>query len=294
MTDTTERTRPSPTEPKWVKRQPGAAELTPERHHRIIRAVEITLAVLVPVALLALWQVATVQGWLDRRLIPAPTDVAEEFWTMLTDRDLLTQFWVTLSRVLWGFVLGSLFGVVLGVAMGTSRLLRAALEPTLDALYTVPKIAVLPVFLIALGFGEAPVRVVLGLGVFFYAWFSSMAAVLSVEAGFRDVARAFGASPFQTFRHVILPASLPRIFVGLRLAASVAVLIAIGVEFVYSPTNSGIGYTINQSRQLLLPRQAYVGVVCSALMGVLMARSVRLLGRLLTPWSPKDEGAAPT
>jgi sulfonate transport system permease protein len=280
-----EQVRPGP---DAIVRVPGPAERDPVRHARRRRAVEVTLAVAVPVVLIGLWQLASSRGWVDRRLYPAPSDVVSEGRRQFADFNYAQDVWVTVKRILWGFFYGSVLGVAFGLVMGMSRTVRAALEPTLSALYTVPKLALLPVFLIIFGFGEKPVIVILAVTVFFFVWIQSMAAVMSVPEGYREAAVSFGAGRRQMFRHVILPAALPQIFVGLRIAAGVAVLTVIGVEFVFAPGTQGLGYRINLARQTLLPKQAYVGIVISALIGVIFIWIVKRIGRALSPWAPED------
>jgi sulfonate transport system permease protein len=156
----------------------------------------------------------------------------------------------------------------------------------------VPKLAILPIFLVILGFDETPIIAVIAITVFFFVWISTMSAVTSIPETYRDVGRSFSASRWQTFRHILLPASLPQIFVGLRIAAGVAVLTLVGVEFVFpgSPPR-GVGYVINQGRQLNLPKQAYVGIVIAAVIGVVFIGIVKAVGHLLAPWAPRDRGS---
>jgi sulfonate transport system permease protein len=275
-----------------LHRRPGRAEFDPAGHRRRRRALEISLAIAVPVLLLLLWQVASTQGWIDRKLYPAPTDVIRYSKKMFGDKPgghMETDLWKSTQRILWGFLWGSVFGLLFGVVMGMSRVVRAALDPTLTALYTVPKLALIGIFLLVEGFDEKPVITIIALTVFFFVWIQSMSAVMSVAEGYREAARSFGASRWQLFRHVILPASLPQIFVGLRVAAGVTVLTMIGVEFVFAPESKGIGYRINNARQILDVRQLYLGVIISALLGVIFTWIVRIIGRALTRWAPEDE-----
>jgi sulfonate transport system permease protein len=139
-----------------------------------------------------------------------------------------------------------------------------------------------------LGFGEEPIITVIAVTVFFFVWIQTMVAVVSVPGNFREAASSFGARRRQIFRHVLFPASLPQVFVGLRIAAGVAVLTLIGVEFVFAPGNAGVGYVINQGRQILLPRQTYMGIVVAALMGVIFISIIKVLGRVAAPWAESD------
>jgi ABC-type nitrate/sulfonate/bicarbonate transport system permease component len=278
-----------PTAPLYrLVREPGNAERRPRVYQRRRRTIEVTLAIAVPLLLLGLWEIASTRGWIDRRLYPAPSDIVSETRRQFAEQHRWHDVWVSTRRILWGYALGGVAGLLFGYLLGISRLLRASLEPTLNALYTVPKLAVLPLFLLILGFGEEPVIAVIAVTVFFFVWIQTMASVVAVPAGYRETAASFGANRWEMFRHVLLPASLPQVFVGLRVAAGVAVLTLIGVEFVFAPGEAGIGFVINQGRQVLLPKQTYMGIIIAALMGALFITIVKLVGRLVAPWA-QDE-----
>lgn len=283
---TTGADRGTTTAVRQIERTPSAADRDPGRYSRRRRVVETTLGIGFPILLLIFWQAASINGWIDRFNYPAPTDIVREF------RDTREIWWeaiqISLGRLLPGYFWGVLFGVLFGVLMGMSRLVRATLEPSLNALYTVPKLALISIFLIVLGFDNKPIIAVVAVTVFFFVWIQTQASVLSIEPSYREAATSFGSSRWQMFRHVILPATLPQIFVGLRVAGGVAVLTLIGAEFVYTPDSKGIGYRINFARTVLDPPMAYVGLVIAGLLGIIFTFVIRLLGRLASPWSRDD------
>jgi len=264
---------------------PGPAErnMTLYLRRRYVR--ETTLGIAVPIFLLVLWQVSADLGWLDRRNYPPPTELVAQGWKLINEGTLGHDIMITLQRVLIGFAIGTTTGVVLGFAMATSRNIRAAFEPTLNAFYVVPKLALLPVFLTIFGFGEAPKIVLVAVTVFFFVWIDTMESVSSIPDGYREAAEVFGCSPWQMFTHVLLPAFLPRLFIALRIAIGVAVLVIIAAEFVVS--RDGLGYLIFNSRQLFINGWMYVGIVCVAIMGVTLAAIVGRIGLLLTPWEAR-------
>ncbi|MFJ9247922.1 ABC transporter permease [Streptomyces sp. NPDC101776] len=269
-------------------RRPGPHELRPVRTHRRRRALELTLAAAVPMALILWWQLAATQGWLDDRVYPAPSTILSDGWTRAAAGDLWPDVWATTRRVLAGYAIGTAAGYALGLLMGSLSLVRAALEPLLDALYVVPKLALLPVFLNMFGLGEGPQVALVATTVFFFVWISTMSAVVAIPPGHRDAGRVFGAGPWQMFRHVLLPASLPAVLVGARIAAGVAVLVIVASEQI-AATN-GLGHLIFDSRALFENDVMFVGIVCVAVLGVVFSELVRLAGRLLTPLAPRDRG----
>lgn len=273
---------------KVIRRLPAKADRDPVGHQRCRRIIETSLAIGFPVTLLVLWQVASVEGWINRTFYPAPTDIFAEMRDTFQENPK-GNWWVDIGisvrRMLWGYFWGVLFGLAFGVSMGMSRTLRVMLEPTLNALYTVPKLALIGIFLIILGFDDTPLIAVIAVTVFFFVWIQSMAAVMSVSPQLQEAARSFGSSRWQLFRHVVFPASLPQIFVGLRVSAGVGVLVMIGAEFVFAPGAQGVGYRINNARTIFDPLQAYVGLVVSAVLGVVFVSLIKLLAYITLPWS---------
>ncbi|MFF0221086.1 ABC transporter permease [Streptomyces sp. NPDC004629] len=269
-------------------RRPGSRELHPAGAHRRHRALELSLAVAVPLLLVLLWQLAASRAWIDDRVYPAPSAILADGWDRAAAGELWPDVWATLRRVLAGYAVGTATGYLLGLLMGSLPLVRAALEPLLDALYVVPKLALLPVFLNMFGLGEGPQVALVAATVFFFVWISTMSAVIAVPAGHRDAGRVFGASPWQMFRHVLLPASLPSVLVGARIAAGVAVLVIVASEQIAA--SDGLGHLIFDSRALFQNDVMFVGIVCVAVLGVLFSELVRIAGRLLTPWAPRDRG----
>ncbi|WP_306323382.1 MULTISPECIES: ABC transporter permease [unclassified Streptomyces] len=276
------------TENDLLVRAPGPGELHPTRARRKRRALELSLAIAVPVVLILLWQLAASQSWIDARVYPAPSTILADGWQRAADGELWPDVWATLKRVLAGYVIGTVSGYLLGLLMGSISLVRAALEPLLDALYVVPKLALLPIFLNMFGLGEGPQIALVAATVFFFVWISTMAAVIAVPTGHRDAGQVFGASPWQMFRHVLLPASLPAVLVGARIAAGVAVLVIVASEQIAA--NDGLGHLIFDARALFQNDVMFVGIVCVAALGVLFSELVRLAGRFLTPWAPRDRG----
>jgi ABC-type nitrate/sulfonate/bicarbonate transport system permease component len=244
----------------------------------------------VPVVLVGAWQWAAATKAISPLFFPAPTDVMATASDMLASGELQHHLAASARRIALGLLLGVASGVVVGFAMGMSRLMRAALDTTLSALYVVPKLALLPLLLLIFGVGDTPTILLVAIAVFFLVWMTTMHAVTSVPEGWREAARSFGAGRRQLIRHVLLPASLPQILTGLRLATGMAVLTTVAIEFVQG--SDGLGRLIWLSWSLFLPRRMYVGIVVVALLGVAANLLVRLSARLLTPWDRRD--GAPT
>ena len=267
-------------------RRPGAPELQPREHARRQRLLRIGLGTAVPVVLIALWQLASNRGWIDNRLFPSPGRIVREGRELASDGKLWPALWATSRRILVGFVLGAALGIAIGMVMGVFETIRSALEPMLNGLYTVPKLALLPLYLLIFGLNEKAIYALIVTTVFFFVWITTIEAMLSVPEGYRDAVVSLHPGRWQLFRHALLPASLPQIFVGLRISAGVSVLVVIAVEF--SIGGSGIGHLIEQGRTLFIPGQIYVGVVVAALLGIACIGVVDIARRLAIPWAGRD------
>ncbi|WP_063766262.1 ABC transporter permease [Streptosporangium amethystogenes] len=273
-------------------RRPGVAELHPVRTRRRWTVTKVALGVSVPVLFVLAWQLSAVFEWVDPYLYPPPSRLGPALVTLWEEGKLVDATVTSVRRIILGYLLGAGAGVVVGFLMGMSRALRAALEPFSWAWYTVPKLALLPIFLTIFGFGDTSVVVLIAVTVYFFVWISVMSAVMAVPAGYREAALMLRANSWEMFRQVLLPAALPEIFVGLRIAAGVSVLILVGIEFVIS--DQGLGYLIEQGRTLLLLEQSYVGILLVALVGYLFALLVKFIGRLFIRWTDEDNAIIPS
>jgi sulfonate transport system permease protein len=264
-----------------VRRVPGAAELNPKRHARNRRATTLTLAWGTPVLLIVAWQLAAGSGVMDTRFFPAPSTIWQAGVRSLQSGVLTGAMLDTVRKLLIGYGIGVVAGVALGVLLGLSWVARSALEHTLVALYTLPKLALFPVFLLLFGLGSMPQIVLVAVTVFFIVVLASTTAVISVEQGYRDAAAVFGARRAQLLRHVIVPAALPAIATAVRLTAGIAILVIVGIEMVSG--DSGLGYLIFQRSQVFDPATMYAGVIVAGLIGVAFTGLVTLALRFAIP-----------
>jgi ABC-type nitrate/sulfonate/bicarbonate transport system permease component len=269
-----------------VRRQRRHTLEQARQRQRTRRVLELVIALGAPIVLLIAWQLTSDHEVLNPQFFPPPTKVWDAARDMASSGLLWDSVYISLKRVLVGSFFGVVSGIAAGVLLGTSRLARVALEPLLSALYTVPKLALFPLMLLIFGLSEQANYVSIGITVFFFMWMSTMAAFLAVGEGHREAAATFRCSRWQMFRHVMFPAALPQIFIGLRLSVGVAVLMMVGVEFTQS--NEGIGHLIFYSWQLFQTPQMYVGIVVVALMGLMLTWLVKWISLLVLPWA-RDE-----
>lgn len=237
------------------------------------------MALAVPVALLALWEVAARLAILSPRYFPPPTAVAAGLAGQAATGDLGEHLLVTVTRLTLAFAI-ALPGVPLGLVMGLVRPVRDAVDPYVAFIYPVPKIALLPFLLIILGVGEPAFVLTGAISAFFQIVISTLAGVQTMDPRLLEVGRNYGAHGARLFRKVILPAALPSIFTGLRLGLGLALVAVVAVEFIAA--KSGLGHLVYRHWQMLSTTEMYGAFALVGALGLLLTRGLRALqGRML-------------
>jgi NitT/TauT family transport system permease protein len=240
------------------------------------------LAVLSPLALLALWELFSRAGVLDERFFPAPTNIASTFVDLARSGELWSNTWISVRRVLLGLLLGATPALVIGLFMGLYRPVRAALDPIVAATYPIPKSAIVPLLLLIFGLGEMSKIVMVAIGAFFPVVMNTSAGVQEIPPIYRDVGRNFGASRWQTFRTIALPGALPLIMTGLKLAVGLGLILIVIAEMIGA--KSGLGFMIWNAWQIFAVPTMYVGLITISVLGVLFTVVLTELERALVPW----------
>lgn len=246
------------------------------------RWLTLTLTILGPLLLLALWEAASRAELINPLFFPPPTALWETARALMQSGELWDHLSASLRRILLGFALAAVPGILLGLAMGLWWPVRAFLTPIAASLFAIPKIAILPLVIIVFGIGETSKVAMVAISVIFLVVLSTMSAVLEVEQGYFDVARNAGAGPLEIIRTVAFPGALPGIFSGLRLALGFSLLVIVGTEFLAA--KNGIGYLIWNSYQTFSIEKMYVGLIVTALLGWLFNICMDELERVVVPW----------
>ena len=249
------------------------------------RIVEAVLTISAPAVILLVWQALSKSQTIDPIFWPAPSELWPALKTLTADGSLVDDVKLTSLRLLGGFVLGSVPGIALGLAMGLFWPVRAFFMPVAVAFYAIPKIAILPLVIIAFGIGEESKVAIIAISIFFLVVLNTMSGVMEIDGSFRDVAKNLGASRWELFWTVALPGALPAIFTGLRLALGFSLIVIVGTEFVSQ--SPGVGRLIWDSWQTLAIKKMYVGLVVTGLMGWVLTVALDLVERLVLPWKPR-------
>ncbi len=251
------------------------------------RAAGAWPAFFVTAAFLALWEAWARTSDSASILFPAPSVIAAVLVREVRSGDLLRTVGATLGRLASGLVLGGVPALLLGLTMGFSPRVRAAVDPLVAAAHAIPKIAVLPILMILLGLGEAPKIAVVAAAAFFPLLISTMSGVRHISPIHFEVAHGYGASAPRVFWRVLVPGSLPQILSGTRLAFNAALLITIALEIVAA--RSGLGATIWLAWQTMRVEELYASLAVTSFLGVGFNAILAFAGRRLVPWHSTPE-----
>ncbi|WP_457033857.1 ABC transporter permease [Kitasatospora sp. P5_F3] len=262
----TPKTLPPTRRPSWL---PGV----------LLTAVTKTVAI---AALLVLWELAPRLDLVDRTFLPPASEVLDAWLGLLDSGQLTVNTWASLTRSLSGFGLAVVIGVPLGLLIGWYRRMADLLSPLLELFRNTAALALLPVFVLILGIGETSKISIVLYACLWPILLNTISAVRSVDPTLLRLARSLDLSPVRLFQKVILPASVPVVFTGIRLAGAVSILVLVAAEMVGA--KAGLGYLINASQYNFAIPQMYAGIVTISVIGVAFNQLLVWLERRFTAW----------
>jgi NitT/TauT family transport system permease protein/putative hydroxymethylpyrimidine transport system permease protein len=243
-------------------------------------------AVAIVLALLGAWELYADLGPVDPLLLPAPHEVARSLYE---DRGLLwDSFTVTAGEVLLGILVAGAAGFACAIALHLSLSLRRSVYPLLVASQTIPIVLVAPLLVVWLGFGIAPKLVIIGLVSFFPIVVTTLDSLGRVDRELLKLLRTLDASRLRILRHVELPAALPGLFSGAKIAVAVAVIGAVFAE--QAGSSSGLGHLVQTAIPQLLTARAYAAVMILSAFAIVLFGLLTLAERLLVPWAHDPPG----
>jgi sulfonate transport system permease protein len=237
-----------------------------------------------PVLVLIAWEIAADAGWLQARVLSAPSAVAIAFWQTLQDGTLVHNVAVSTGRALQGLAIGGLLGFALGVINGVWRPAELLLDSTLQMLRNVPHLAIIPLVILWFGIGEGAKIFLVTLGVLFPVYINTYHGIRTIDPQLVEMARVYGLGPVARFWRVILPGALPSIFVGLRYGLGIMWLTLIVAETISA--SSGIGYMTMNAREFLQTDVILLGVIIYAALGKLSDVIVKFFEQAALQWHP--------
>ena len=258
---------------------------TPSSTFAFLRGVFTRLVPwLLPVGLIAFWQIASSLGWLSTRVLPAPVDVAIAFWTLAVSGELWVHVKISAGRALAGLAIGGGLGLALGLLTGSARWAEALFDSSVQMVRNIPALALIPLVILWFGIDESAKLFLIAVSVFFPIYLNTFHGIRNVDPGLIEMGRTYGLSRWGLYREVILPGAMSSILVGLRFSLGLMWVILSGAETISA--QSGIGYLTMNAREFLQTDIVLVGILLYALLGKLADLFARGLERYWLRWHP--------
>ncbi|SPL61896.1 ABC transporter permease [Ochrobactrum soli] len=237
-----------------------------------------------PIAILILWQLASMTGLLSARTLASPVDIAATGLRLLASGELVTGLTVSFLRVIAGFSIALVVGVALALFAGLSKLGETIIDPPVQMLKAMPFLGLLPLFILWYGIGEAPKIGMVAFGSVFPIYLTLHGGIRGVDRKLIEAGRTLNLSTLEIIRHVVIPGALPSLLVGVRYGLSIAWLSLVVAEQINA--SSGIGYIITYARDFLQTDVIVVCLLVYAFMGLLTDGLVRAIEAYALRWRP--------
>lgn len=247
------------------------------RENRLV----LTLQVLLAVVVLGLWEMGSGR-WFSDFWVSSPSQIVLALWEMTADGRMGAAVGATVGVALAGFALGAALGMGLGIVLGLNPVVARVLDPYLVGLYSLPRVALVPLFVLWLGIGFEMKVAFTALLVFFPIFMNTLSGIRSVDADLIDVIRVMGASRWNAVAKVFVPSALSWVFAGLRISAPFALIGAVVAEMFSS--NRGLGYLISLSASQFDTAALFAALAVTTLLGLLLDAAVVVIGRRLLRW----------
>ena len=240
------------------------------------------IGLVLPVAVALVWEAAARFGWFQTRLVPPPSKVVETVIELWRSGDLARHIAATIWRVAAGFALGLVLATLLGAVTGFSTRARQFLDPTLQALRSIPSIAWVPLFILWFGIFEASKVALIAVGAFFPIYLALMSGIQGVDRKLVEVGRVYQFGPFELIRRILVPAALPAWLTGVRGGLGLAWMFVIAAELMGA--SEGLGYLLLDGQMVGNAAQIMAALALFAILGKATDSLVVLLTRRLVRW----------
>lgn len=247
-------------------------------NRRYDRALGIPLVVFLSL----IWETASRLAWVDPILLPAPTRVLAKLTDLLSQRGLYIDLGVSTYRFLSGYFIGCLITIPLGLAIGISRKLYLSTDILLECLRPIPASALIPVALLLFGLGDATTIAIVTYAVVWPVLINTIDGVRSVDPLLIDTGKVFGLSPTELVRHIYIPASLPGIATGMRIALALSITLVIVVEMLVG--DQGLGHRIIDAERTFRFAEMYALTILIGLLGYSANRAFFSISRMFIGW----------
>ncbi|MFT8315050.1 MAG: ABC transporter permease [Clostridium sp.] len=256
--------------------------------HRTSRVIKnILIALIVPIILLIIWQVLSDKGFIRSSVLPSPHVIYEALVDMIKSGDLFKNLYISILRVLKGYVIGAILGIVFGTLIGLFKGIEKALDLIIGFLRPIPIVAWVPVLILWMGIDEASKITIIIIGSFWPILINTIYGIKGADKKFLEVSKILEKSKLDTLIKIVFPSALPSIFTGLRIGIGSAWMSVITAEIIAA--TSGIGYQISYARELSQPDVMLVGVFSIGIIGFLIDYLIKKLQILVIRWDISNE-----
>lgn len=252
----------------------------PQRQSNAVKAKNVILALVLPVGILAVWELGVRNGSINGNVVPAPTTLWATFVSLVSSGKLQAGLMVSLQRVLAGFLIASAFGVVVGFLMGLFPSFNRIVSSLVNILRPIPTVALIPIFIIVLGIGEAANISIIIIGAVWSILLNTTAGVTSVDRRLMELAYVYRLSSTKAVFQIILPSALYNIITGLRLGIGGAWMSVVAAEMIGA--SSGIGYMIMFAKSLAQAANMYVLVLVIGVVGFVIDRVLLFFQKMIS------------
>ena len=246
-------------------------------------------ALVSPTVVIVVWELLAAVGVLRANYVPAPSQLGLHLFELLAGGELWRHLSVTLYRLSLSFLFALLPAVLLGLCLGMSRGLRLALEPLLNSLYAIPKIALLPLIMLIIGVNERTLIFTSALTSFVQMTVSTTGGVMAVDRSILEAGTNYGATGWRLFRYVLFPSALPAIFTGMRIGLGLTLVLVIAVEL--TAAQEGMGAFLWTAGQTFAAKSLFAAFVVIGTLGWTLTYGLERVGRWLMPWQQRSSAA---
>ena len=246
------------------------------------RLQSILLGSLLPVLLVAVWEVLSRTGVFPAYQLPAPSTILSTIREMAQDGSLYSHVGITTFRVFAGFIIGTLLAIVLGSIVGFYEKAEQIFDPMIQAFRSIPSLAWVPLFILWMGIGEPSKVTMIAVGVFFPVYLNVVSGIAGVDRKLIEVGKMYGLNTFQLIRRVILPASMPSFLTWLRSGLGLGWMFVVAAELMGAST--GLGYLLVLGQNTLSPEIIIASIILFAIIGKLTDWILKIVEQRALHW----------
>jgi sulfonate transport system permease protein len=239
---------------------------------------------IVPILLIASWQVLSTLGFISSRILPNPVDIFKAAIELGQSGQLFHDISVSTKRAFLGFIVGGSIGFLLGLWNGLSKIAETLFDTTIQMIRNIPHLALIPIVILWFGIEEGAKLFLVALGTFFPIYLNTFHGIRSVDASLIEMGKVYGLRGFSLFYHIIFPGALSSILVGVRFALGITWVTLIVAETIAA--NSGLGYMAMNAREFMQLDVVVLSIILYAILGKLSDYMAKLAERRFLKWNP--------